>query len=284
MPRLPLILLSLLATLAQAEPATLEYARVDDTPLQLDLHLPEQRDAPALIVWIHGGAWRAGSRKRVPINPLLEKGWAIASVDYRLSPQAKFPAQIHDIKAAIRYLRANPENLPYDATRIVVAGESAGGHLAALVGVTNHHPQLEGKVGHHLQQSSEVQAIVSLFGASNLTTILKQSTPHGLKVRVPALDLFLGAQPQDDPQTAQLASPVFHIDTQDPPLLLVHGDQDPQMPINQSHELQGQYEAHHLPCEFKVLHGAAHGGAPFYTEERINHIDTFLRAQFQGRP
>ncbi|MDQ8197361.1 alpha/beta hydrolase [Pelagicoccus enzymogenes] len=282
MPR-PILFLSLfLAPILTAEPTTLEFARVDNTPLYLDLHLPStpNASAPALIVWVHGGAWRAGSRESVPIKSLLKKGWAIASIDYRLSPQAKFPAQVHDIKAAIRYLRANPEKLPYDASQIAIAGSSAGGHLAALVGVTNQHPELEGAIGEHLQQSSDVQAFVSLFGASNLTTILHQSTPHGLNVRVPALELFLGSQPEDDPAAAQLASPVFHVDPHDPPCLLMHGDQDPQMPINQSHELKGKYEALGLECDFQVIHGAAHGGPAFYTEERINHIDTFLRGRW----
>lgn len=276
-------LLSLIASItllstAVSEPMTLEYARIDEVPLHLDLYLPEIESAPALIVWIHGGAWRAGNKKSVRIKPLLEKGWAIASVDYRLSTQATFPAQIHDIKAAIRYLRANPGKLPYDASKIVIAGESAGGHLAALAGVSNKQTQLEGAIGEHLDQDSSIQAIISLFGASNLTTILKQSTPHGLKVRVPALDLFLGAQPEDDPATAKLASPVFHVDANDPPCLLVHGDQDPQMPINQSHELKGKYDSFHLACDFDVLHGAAHGGDPFYSVARFERIDSFLRS------
>ncbi len=276
---LPFILLT---HLVSAEPITLEYARFDDTPLLVDLHLPENIDSPALIVWIHGGAWRAGNRKSVRIKPLLEKGWAIASVDYRLSTQATFPAQIHDIKAAIRYLRENPDQHPFDATKIVIAGESAGGHLAALAGVTNNQAQLEGTVGENLDQDSSIQAIVSLFGASNLTTILKQSTPHGLKVRVPALDLFLGAQPEEDPATAKLASPVFHIDANDPPCLLIHGDQDPQMPINQSHELKGKYDSLNLDCEFDVLHGAAHGGNAFYSATSIERIDSFLRSHLKA--
>jgi len=262
---------------APADPIELEYARADGAPLMLDLYLPEKNNAPGLVVWIHGGAWRAGSRKSVRISPLLEKGWAFASVDYRLSTQARFPAMVHDIKAAIRYLRANPESHAYDPTRIVIAGESAGGHLAELVGVSNKHPALEGEVGEYTDQDSSVQAIVSQFGASNLTTILKQSTPHGLSVRVPALDLLLGAQPEDDVEIAQLASPVFQIDANDPPCLLIHGDQDPQMPINQSHELKGRYEEAGLDCVFEVIYGGAHGGKGFYDEKRINLIDTFLR-------
>lgn len=198
-------------------------------------------------------------------------------MDYRLSTQTRFPAQIHDIKAAIRFLRARAGALGLPADRFVIAGSSAGGHLAAVVGVTNGHPELEGTVGDDRTTSSDVQAIVDLYGASNLTTILRQSTPHGLNVRGPALDLFLGGQPDAVPELARLASPVFHVDANDPPLLLMHGDQDPQMPINQSHELAGAYEQAGRPVVFKVMHGSAHGGPAFTDAAALRLIDTFLR-------
>lgn len=280
MPRLLALILSYFifhTSYLHSSPTTLQFATVDDTPLYLDLHLPEKNTAPALIVWVHGGAWRAGKRSSVPIKPLLEKGWAIASVDYRLSGQAKFPAQIHDIKAAIRYLRAKQEKYPYSAEKIVIAGISAGGHLAALVGVSNNHPQLEGTIGADLDTSSSVQATLSYFGASNLTTILHQSTPHGLSVRVPALELFLGAQPEDDPRTAQLASPVYHVDPSDPPCLLIHGAQDPRMPVNQSLELQGKLKEHGIPHQLEIIYDGKHGGPSFFDSDRITLVDTFLR-------
>lgn len=263
------------AASAQAEPtfAGLPFA----TELRLDLYLPDGDDAVGLIVWVHGGAWRAGDRSSVDVLALREKGWAIASVDYRLSPVAAFPAQIHDIKAAIRFLRARSAEYRLPADRFAIAGSSAGAHLAALVGASNGHAALEGDVGDFLDTRSDVQAIVSLYGASNLTTILGQSTPHGLGVRRPALELFLGGLPEDVPEIARLASPVFHVDRSDPPLLLFHGDQDPQMPINQSHELHGAYEALGLVSRFVVKRGAAHGGPEFVDEASIAQIDSFLR-------
>ncbi len=274
------------APAADARPrlvADLEYARVDDTSLLLDLYLPEKppeaRRVPPLIVWVHGGAWRSGSRKDMPLGGLVARGYAVASVDYRLSTVARFPAQVHDVKAAVRFLRARQREYEYDATAVAVAGNSAGGHLAALVGVTNGDAVLEGAVGRDRSEKSDVQAIISLYGMSNLTTILAQSTPHGLSVRVPALQLLLGAQPQDVPDLARLASPVFHVDPCDPPLLLIHGDQDPQAPVNQSLELQGRYEALKLPCRLLVLHGSAHGGKEFFDAER-----TDVMAQFLSQP
>jgi acetyl esterase/lipase len=253
-----------------------EYASVDGKPLKLDLHLPRPQPRTPLIVWVHGGAWRAGSKSSMPLGALVEEGYAVASVDYRLSTEARFPAQIHDIKAAIRFLRARGSEWKLPTEKIVIAGDSAGGHLAALAGVTNGHPELEGAEGAYVKTSSAVQGIMSFYGGSNLTTILDQSTPHGLSVRVPALDLLLGGQPKNVPELARLASPVFHVGPNDPPLLLFHGDQDPQMPINQAHELCGAYEKARLPVQFVVIHGAAHGGAAFYDAERLATVKRFL--------
>ncbi|HSI11653.1 MAG TPA: alpha/beta hydrolase [Chthoniobacter sp.] len=255
----------------------IEYARIGDTPLALDLYLPE-KPHPPLLVYIHGGAWRGGSKSDCPLAPFAREGFAVASIDYRLSTQAPFPAQVHDIKAAIRFLRAQQSLLGIDATRIVIAGSSAGGHLAALVGVTNGHKELEGAIGTNLGQSSDVQGIISLFGASDLMTILEQSTDHGRGVRIPALQLLLGGQPTEKPDLAKLASPIQHIDAHDPPLLLIHGDADPQMPPEQSRELTAAYEKAGLPVKLIILPGAVHGGKVFYDPERMALMKEFLES------
>jgi acetyl esterase/lipase len=284
--RISLLLPLLLSAATHAETTRtndVEYARVDGTALLLDLYLPSaQSTAPPLLVWVHGGAWENGSKAQMPLSSLVERGFAIASLDFRPASMAPFPGQAHEIKAAIRYLRASADRHGYDATRIAILGASSGAHLAALVGTTNGHESLEGRLGDHLDQSSAVHVIVSYFGASNLTTILKQSTPFGLGVREPALRRLLGALPDERTETARLASPVFHVDSADPPLLLLHGDQDPQMPINQSHELQGAYEAHALNAEFVVVHGAAHGGDAFFDAERVEHVAQFLQRHLAG--
>lgn len=218
----------------------------------------------------------------MPLGKLVAQGFAVASVDYRLSTEAVFPAQIQDIKAAIRFLRAREKDYGYDATRIAVAGGSAGGHLAALVGVTNGVKELEGTVGDHPGQSSAVQAIVSYYGASNLQSILGQSTPHGLSVRVPALQLLLGGQPDEKAELARLASPVAHIDANDPPLLLIHGDADPQMPIEQSYELERAYTAAKLPVKLIVIPGAKHGGKEFNDDQRTEIVREFLQKNLKA--
>ena len=270
--------LSCLASAANTAiaPRTLEFASVGEHRLKLDLYHPATPPA-GLIVWVHGGAWRGGSREGVEIKGLVGLGWALASVDYRLSTQARFPAQIHDIKAAIRFLRAHAEELGLPPDRFVIAGSSAGGHLAALAGVTDGVAELEGEVGLDRSRSSRVQAIVDLFGASNLTTILSQSTPHGLSMRVPALELLLGGQPDQVPALARLASPVFHLDAGDPPLLLLHGDQDLQMPPAQSAELAEAARRLGLKVEWVVVPGAGHGGPAFTSDAQLRQIDAFLR-------
>jgi acetyl esterase/lipase len=276
-----------IGSLAQQSPSDFKkmpdivYGTVDGHELKLDLYMPAEAVNPPLLIYVHGGAWRGGSKERVLTTTFVEDGYAMASVDFRLSGDAMFPAQIHDIKAAIRFLRGNAHSYGYEATRIGILGSSSGGHLVELVGVTNGHEELEGKVGDYLDQSSDIQAIVSYFGASNLTTILKQSTPHGLSVRVPALDLLIGGQPEDKVELARLASPVFHVDATDPPLLMLHGDQDPQMPINQSHELHNAYKEYDLQVQFEVVHGAAHGGEQFRDEKRIELVETFLDNQLR---
>ncbi|WP_298869376.1 alpha/beta hydrolase [uncultured Gimesia sp.] len=255
----------------------IEYAAVDNHRLLLDLYIPEAQTNPQLLVWVHGGAWRAGSKSNMPLIPLVNQGYAVASVEYRLSPVAKFPAQIHDIKAAIRFLRGSASKYGYHADKIGILGSSAGGHLVALMGVTNHHRELEGDLGEFDQESSAVDAIVDYYGPTNFMTILNQSTPHGLSVRVPALQLLLGTRPEENTALAKLASPVFHVDARDPPLLMIHGDQDPQVPINQSHELHGAYKKQNLDVTFEVIHGGAHGGPEFFDEKRIKLVELFLR-------
>jgi acetyl esterase/lipase len=261
--------------------ADIEYARVAGRSLKLDLYELEGTSGAPLLVWVHGGRWEVGSKEPMPLTALVERGFAIASLDFSPASMAPFPGQVHEIKAAVRILRSQAATYGYDATQLGILGASSGGHLAALVGVTNGHPELEGALGDHRDASSDVQAIVSYFGASNLTTILKQSTPFGLNIRTPSVKTLLGAAPEDNDAIARLASPVFHVDASDPPLLLLHGDQDPQMPINQSHELQGAYEERDLDGTFVVVHGAVHGGDQFFDEPRSELVSAFLDAHLR---
>jgi acetyl esterase/lipase len=290
----PFIVSALVATLAimPRTPATeptiirdIPYTSSGDPAHRLDLHYPADRapDAP-LIIWVHGGAWRSGSKSDVPIAGLLNRGFVIASVDYRLTPQAPFPAQVHDIKAAIRFLRSQATEYGVDKQRFFIAGSSAGGHLAALVGVSSGVRELEGADQSTTNETSAVAAIVSFYGASNLQTILGQSTAYGLTVRVPALRLLLGGLPEDDAAKAKLASPVAYIDATAPPLFLIHGDQDPQMPLEQSLELERAYRRIPLPVQMHVVRGGVHGGKGFYEPEVLSQVAEFLTSVPQLEP
>ena len=252
------------------------YAQVGGHAMALDLHLPGGTAKPPLVVYLHGGAWRAGSKSDYPAF-LVEGGYAVASVEFRQSTEAPFPANVHDIKAAIRFLRAKAGEYGYRTDRIAIAGSSSGAHLAAVVATTNGHAALEGNEGDHLQASSAVQALVSWFGASNLTTILAQSTPFGLSVREPALQLLLGDLPDKVPELAKLASPAMHVDARDPPAILLHGDQDPQMPVNQTLELEAAYRRSGVAVEMMIVDGAKHGGDAFYTGDAAERVMAFLK-------
>ncbi len=270
--------LSTLPLMAQTrEYKDIIYASPDGQELGLDIYIPDAANTPPLVVQVHGGAWRFGDKSGgVPMD-FVDHGYAVASLDFRQSTDAPFPAMIHDIKAAIRFLRANATDYGYDASKIAITGASSGAHLALVAGVSNGHSELEGTLGNHLETSSSVQAILSYFAATDLTTILSQSTPFGLSVREPALELLLGSLPQDNEALARLASPVSLVDANDPPLLLLHGDRDPQMPINQSLQMFGAYKAAGLDVNFDPVHGAVHGGPGFFDEEHLGNALAFLR-------
>jgi acetyl esterase/lipase len=252
------------------------YARVAARTLALALHLPAGVADPPLVVYVHGGAWRDGNKDEYP-RFLVTQGFAVASVDFRSSEEARFPADVHDIKAAVRFLRAKARDYGYAGERIAISGSSSGGHLAAMVGTTNGVATLEGNVGDYLRESSAVQALVSWFGAANLDSILAQSTPFGLGVRVPALKLLLGGLPTEVPALAKLASPVTHVSAGDPPALLLHGRQDQQMPMEQTVELAAAYQRAGLPVETIILDGVGHDGAPFQVGEPAQRVLAFLR-------
>ncbi len=261
---------------AQNTVLDIRFATVNNIDLKLDLYMPDQKSEPYLVVWVHGGAWHSGTKENPPMD-LLKKGYALASIDYRTTRMEKFPAQIHDIKAAVRFLRANADKYKFHSDKIFLWGSSAGGHLVALAGVTNDINNLEGKVGDHLEVSSAVQGIIDFYGPTDLSTIMAQSTPHGIEVRGPALELMFGKSLDKCVEELKVASPVNYISTDDPPLFICHGDQDIQVPINQSIELLGRYQVAHLPVEIEYVYGAGHGGKQFNDPTLINKVNDFLK-------
>lgn len=256
----------------------LPYAETEQRTLLLDLYLPDDPASAPLIVWIHGGAWRFGDKSAPPILGIVEQGFAVASLDFRSSTEAIFPAPIHDIKAAVRYLRAQAASHGYDGDRIVLWGHSSGAHLATLTAVTAGNPALEGELGDHTDTDSAVQAVIAYAGPSNLTTILYQSTEHGVSVRAPSLALLLGVEPGAPgfEQQATLASPALQLGATAPPLLLVHGVQDNQVPINQAIELELAYQRRELDVTSAWLLNAGHGGSEYYSAAALARVTEFL--------
>ncbi len=252
----------------------LEFAEVDGHSLKLDLYLATEEDSP-LVVWIHGGGWRNGSKDRCFVTWLTDHGYSVASISYRLTDKATFPAQIHDCKGAVRWLRANADKYGYSTDRIAVAGSSAGGHLAALLGTTVDVEELEGTVGSHSDQSSRVDVIVDYYGPTDF--ILRTKTqPHKTVKKGAPVALLLGGPVNEKTELARLASPVFHVTSDDPPLLIFHGKKDKTVLFPQSERIVDAYKKVNRPVTLHVLEDAGHGGNEFFRGSARNHLVNFL--------
>lgn len=238
----------------------LEYGRAGARSLHLDLYLPEKASkALPLIIWIHGGAWRAGSKNDpVPPLPLAAEGYAVASVEYRLSQEAIFPAQINDCKAAVRWLRANAARYHLDPAKFVAWGASAGGHLAALLGASDGVAALEGDVN-NLKESSGVQAVVDWYGPSDLLQIgIPESDIEHNDPGSPESQLIGGAIPENKGK-AVAASPITYVSKKSPPFLILHGDKDRSVPFNQSELLDAALKKAGVDSTFIPVKGVGHG-------------------------
>ncbi len=282
----PFLLGSLAAILlSQSVPAApplkdIVFAKPDSHELKLNLFLPKAGKNPPLVVFIHGGGWRNGSYKNCRTTWLTDYGFAVASIGYRLSDKAKFPAQIHDCKAAVRWLRAHAKEYGYNAERIGVAGTSAGGHLALMLGVTGNMKELEGEVGGNANQSSRVQAVVDYFGPSDFVL---RSTNQPVKTENPdsPVRLLLGVAARENTKLAKLASPAFHVTKDDAPLLIIHGDKDATVNLDQSKRIAEEYKKHGLNGTLEVVPNAGHGGKAHFTPVYREKVADFLRAQLQ---
>ena len=218
----------------------------------------EQR-APA-VVYLHGGSWIGGDHTSGGfivdgIGPaLVAKGFVVASVNYRLGPQHRWPAQIVDAKCAVRYLRAHAAALHVDPARIGIWGHSAGGHLASLVGTAG--PAAGWDVGAYPAEPSRVEAVADLAGPSNLVTLGAEGLPGVVRANFESL---LGPLPPGDlPAALAKASPVTYVSHGDPPFLIVHGDEDGIVPLAQSEELAGALRVADVPVTLVVVHGGGH--------------------------
>jgi acetyl esterase/lipase len=256
-------------------------------PLELDLYLPPEGATPApVVVFLHGGGWRVGSRHSAgpafrgavpsPFERLALRGMAVAGIDYRLSGEARWPAQLHDAKAAVRWLRARAGELAVDGDRIAAWGESAGGQLAALLGLTG--ADLDGDIGVRGPHST-VSTVVAWYPPTDLAALA-----HDTGADPMAADsreaLLLGAPLPTVPELVAQASPVSHVHPGAPPFLLLHGRDDHLIPCVQSERLRDALSAAGVPVGFEAYDGADHMwlGSPQAAAQALDRtIDHLLR-------
>jgi acetyl esterase/lipase len=226
---------------------------------KLDIYLPQKGSRLPLIIYVHGGAFRAGSKENgVPLE-YLSRGYSVASINYRLSQHAKFPAQIQDCKAAVRWLRAHADEYRIDPTRFAAWGRSAGGHLVAMLGTTGDTTEFD--VGAHLDESSSVQAVVDYFGPTDFLQMDAHRLPNGMlhnPVDSPE-SLLIGGAIQENKEKTARANPITYVTPADPPFLICHGDQDPLVPHHQSELLESALRQAGVPVTFYSVKGAGHG-------------------------
>jgi len=254
----------------------------DGHPRQkLDLYLPAQPKGP-LLVWIHGGGWRAGSKGNPPGLAVVKNGVAVASVEYRFSQDALFPAQIEDCKAAIRWLRAHARDYGYRDDLVAAWGASAGGHLVALLAVTGKTRDFD--VGANLDKSSAIQCGIDWFGPTDLpaydpslpTPDVQRENPDSVIAQL------LGGPVSQKLDLAKRASPVNWVTKDAAPLLIMQGTADPLVPPDQSRRLAEKLKAAGADVTLDIIEGAGHGGPQFITVEKLKMIFEFLTKHWAG--
>ena len=271
--------------------ADLNYANDTLISHRLDLYLPDGATAPLpVIVWVHGGGWAIGSKELMATDYQLRyprNGYALVSINYRLSGQAIFPAQIHDSKAAIRWIRANAAQYNLDPTRIGVWGSSAGGHLVALLGTSNDVIDMEGSVGANLQYSSRVQAVVDWFGPTDFLQMDMQAIAQGCggsnhdSPGSPE-SVLVGCAIQSCPTAVQRANPLTYFTRDDPPFFIQHGNADCTVPRGQSQILQTLMQTAGHDSSLTLIPGAGHGGTQFSAESNMLLLDAFFTAKLRN--
>lgn len=266
------------------------YVAGGDESQRLDLYLPAQgADHPLpLIVRIHGGGWRGGSKAGCPMLPMVARGYAVASVEYRFSQKALFPAQIQDCQAAIRWLRANSGKYGLDPDRIGVVGDSAGGHLVALLGTSGGKKAFD-PIGGNEDQSDRVQAVCDYYGPADFGTVMQQAADDPNVRNIFAFNTpsdpyscLIGARLDADRPKTDAVSPVHYVSQDNPPFLILHGTHDALVPLAQSEELAAALRARGVPVLLQKFPGAGHGGPAFSKPAVTAMIQNFFDKNLKG--
>lgn len=263
----------------------LPYAETDNPRQKLDLFLPKTRksDKPLpVIVFIHGGGWRGGDKSGGigHVGRFVESGeYAGASIGYRLTNEAQWPAQIHDCKAAIRWIKAHAKEYNLDATKIGVWGTSAGGHLVSFLGTSGDVKELEGTLGKHLDQNSTVTCVMNFFGPENFLSMVRQpSTMDRTQGKEYPEALLLGGPVQEKEDAAKEASPVTHVSKGDAAFFTAHGTKDPLVPYAQAQEIHAELQKAGVPSLLQEMTNGGHGFRSPILDERVKlFFDLHLR-------
>jgi acetyl esterase/lipase len=271
----------------------LVFASVGGKNLKLQLYRPDNNSTNVpVVVLIYGGAWMM---RTLPMETpkavwLATHSYAAAVIDYRLSSDALFPAQIYDCKAAVRWLRANAAKYGLDAAHIGAWGESSGGHLASLLGVTDNVAALEGDGG-NTNESSQVQAVVDFFGPTDFLRAQAHSLPGSwINHDSPTSpeSRLIGGAIQKNPDKAEQANPIKYVTHDAPPFLIVHGEQDPLVPCNQSELLYAALKQARVNVTFYKIAGAGHGGPAFDSDMMraavLAFLDKYLKPHSNANP
>ena len=244
------------------------YCTMDGLPQKLDIYLPKEGGPWPLVIYVHGGSWMTNDKAEAKglaewLNPL---GYAVASLNYRMYPKVRFPALIEDPKCGVRYLRANAVKYNLDPNRFAAWGASAGGHLVALLGTADASAGWE--VGEYLDQSSRVQAVVDMSGPADLSLKFKNS---GLMT---VIMMAFAIKPAE----RLVGSPISYATSDDPPFLIIHGDQDPIVPLEQGQAMYDALIKAGAPAKLVIVKNGLHdltatGAAPTSpTQDEINQI------------
>lgn len=263
------------------------YADTDNPRQTLDLMLPKKRKGEALpvVVFIHGGGWRNGDKERGRnrIEPFVASGnYAGVTVGYRLSGESKWPSQIHDCKAAVRWIRTNAQKYDLNPDRIGVWGTSAGGHLVTMLGTSGDVKTMDGSLGSNNQYSSRVTCVADFYGPTNFLT-MNETAIETARLDHNAADspesLLIGGAIQENPDKVATADPITYVSADDPPFLIVHGTMDPLVSFNQSELLYAALEKKGVEKTFITIDGGEHGrGFPPKTTELVEaFFDHHLR-------
>ena len=262
----------------------LNYAGDGKSYHTLDVYSPtSSNNKSPLILTIYGSAWKSNRSKaskyikKSLIKPLIDAGFAVASINHRSSTDALFPAQIHDVKAAIRFLRGNASEYKIDPSFVGVTGSSSGGHLAAMAGTTSHNKLMEGNIGSFLNYDSHVNAVVDWFGPTDflLMDICGSKMVHDA-VNSPESKLIGGAI-QENKEKASAANPINYISSKTPPFLIIHGMVDLTVPYCQSKVLKMALERANIESELISVRDGGHGKNVFIDKYKVEMVNFFLK-------